>query len=86
MAVLSSKERKALPKKDFALGKGKSGGSGSYPIPNEAHARNALSRVAQNGSPSEIARVRAAVHAKFPNIGNMNEDNVRSKQNARIHK
>jgi hypothetical protein len=40
-----------------------------YPIENASHARNALSRVSQYGSPEERARVRAAVSRKFPAIG-----------------
>ena len=63
MAKLTTKARKELPKKDFALGKGR------YPIEDKAHARNALARVSQHGSPSEQATVRAAVHRKFPGIG-----------------
>lgn len=66
-------ERQKMPSSQFALpghGAGPKGkGGGSYPIPDEAHGRNALARVAQHGSPSEKARVRAAVHRKFPNIG-----------------
>lgn len=72
MAKLSSKQRNALPSKDFALpgkGEGKSGkGSGSYPIPDASHARNALARVAQHGSAAEQRQVRAKVHAKYPDI------------------
>jgi len=63
MAKLSTAERKKLPAGDFALGKG------HYPIEDENHARNALARVAQHGTPEEQARVRAAVHRKYPNIG-----------------
>lgn len=73
MAKLPASTRNALPMNQFALpgaGAGKNGkGSGSYPIPDASHARNALARVAQHGSPSQQARVRAAVHSKFPNIG-----------------
>lgn len=69
---LSSRVREKLPSSDFALpgkGKGKGGkGSGSYPIPDRRHARNALSRVAQNGTPAEKATVRRKVKAKFPGI------------------
>lgn len=69
---LSAKQRQDLPKNDFALpGKGegpKGAGAGSYPIPDESHARNALARVAQHGTPEEKARVRAAVKRKFPGI------------------
>ena len=69
---LSYKERQGLPKGDFALpGKGdgpegKQGGS--YPIPDESHARNALARVSQHGTSAEKAKVKAAVEKKFPNI------------------
>jgi hypothetical protein len=73
MAILKAAQRKRLPSSSFALpgkGEGKSGkGSGSYPIPDASHARNALSRVAQFGSSSEKAQVRARVKAKFPGIG-----------------
>ena len=69
---LSYKERQKLPSGDFALpGKGtgpegKQGGS--YPIPDESHARNALARVSQHGSEAEKAKVRKAVSSKYPNI------------------
>jgi len=63
VAKLTSKARKALPAKSFALP------GGRYPINDASHARNALSRVAQNGSSSEKAQVRAAVKRKFPGIG-----------------
>ncbi len=63
MAKLTTKARKALPKSEFALG------GGRYPIENESHARNALARVAQHGTPAEKAKVRAAVHRKYPDIG-----------------
>jgi len=63
MAKLSSKERKALPGKDFALP------GGRYPVEDESHARNALARVSQHGTPAEKAEVRAKVHAKYPDMG-----------------
>ena len=75
---LSYKERQKLPSGDFALpGKGtgpegKQGGS--YPIPDESHARNALARVSQHGSEAEKAKVRRAVAAKYPNIKISEED------------
>jgi hypothetical protein len=69
---LSASSRNALPASDFALpGKGtgdKGKGPGSFPIPDASHARNALARSA-NKSPAVKAKVRAAVHAKFPGIG-----------------
>ena len=62
MAVLSAAERKALPASAFALP------GRRYPIHDEAHAQNALARVAQNGSASEKARVRAAVCRRYPHM------------------
>jgi hypothetical protein len=73
MAILTATARKALPARSFALpgkGKGPQGkGAGSYPIPDPSHARNALARVSQHGTSEEKAKVRAAVHRKFPSIG-----------------
>jgi hypothetical protein len=73
MAKLSTKTREKMPAKSFALpgkGEGSSGkGSGSYPIPDKSHARNALARVSQHGTSAEKAKVRAAVKKKFPDIG-----------------
>jgi hypothetical protein len=70
MAKLSTSKRKALKKSQFALPgkrtKDNPAGRGAYPIPDLAHARNALARVAQNGTPAEQAAVRAAVYRKFP--------------------
>lgn len=63
MAKLSSKQRKVLPSSSFALP------GRRYPINDPNHARNALSRVSQYGSPAEKARIRAAVHRKYPKIG-----------------
>lgn len=63
MARLSAKGRDALPAKDFA------GPDRSYPINDRNHARNALARVSQFGYPSLKAKVRAAVHRKYPDIG-----------------
>lgn len=63
MAKLSAARRNALPSKDFA------GPDRSYPIEDENHARNALSRVSQNGSPALKKKVRAKVRAKYPGIG-----------------
>lgn len=73
MAKLSAAARQKLPAKSFALpgkGEGPQGkGSGSYPIPDKSHARNALSRVAQHGTAQEKAQVRSKVKAKYPDIG-----------------
>lgn len=60
----STKERKKLSRKSFALPNKR-----KYPIPDKAHARNALARVAQNGTPAEQRKVKAAVKKRFPSIG-----------------
>lgn len=62
-SALSSKARNDLPDSAFAL-------SGRrYPIHDRSHAANALARVAQHGTPEEKAKVRAAVHRKYPDMG-----------------
>jgi hypothetical protein len=64
----STKERKKLGEKSFALPRKR-----KYPIPDKAHARNALGRVAQNGTPAEQKKVKAAVKKRFPSIGKKNK-------------
>jgi hypothetical protein len=61
---LGTKERKKLSKKQFGLP-----GKRKYPIPDKAHARNALARVAQHGTKAEQKKVKAAVKRRFPSIG-----------------
>ena len=72
MAKLTTAKRKALPKSEFALpgkGAGPSGkGAGAYPVPDLAHARNALARAAQHATPAEQATIRRKVKAKYPGI------------------
>lgn len=63
MSKLNAKTRNALPSSDFA-----EPGARKYPIHDEAHARDALARVAQNGTPAEQAIVQAKVRKKFPHI------------------
>lgn len=64
MSKLSPKGRKNLPDSSFAIPEKR-----AYPINDANHARNALARVEQHGTPEEKRRVRAAVHRKYPNIG-----------------
>lgn len=64
MAKLSTAARKELPTTSFAEPDKK-----KYPIENEAHAKNALSRVSQFGTPAEKTKVRRAVKKKYPSIG-----------------
>ena len=61
---LSTAARKALSSSSFVFPKER-----RYPIHDANHARAALSMVAKHGTPSEKARVRAAVHRRYPNIG-----------------
>jgi len=63
MAKLTTKKRKRLKKASFAIP-----GRRAYPIHDISHARNALARVAQHGTPSEKRRVRAAVYKKYPSL------------------
>ena len=63
MAKLTAKERNALPKSDFAIPSER-----AYPVPDVSHARNALARVAQHGTPAQQATVRAKVAQDFPGI------------------
>ena len=62
MAKLTSQERKGLPKKDFVFPKDR-----KFPIEDESHARNALSRAGAKGGETE-AKVKRAVKAKYPGI------------------
>lgn len=62
MSILTAKKRNALSGSQFALA------GRRYPINDEAHARNALARVSQYGTPKEKAEVRAAVRRKFKDI------------------
>jgi uncharacterized protein DUF6582 len=63
MAKLTSKKRKRLKKSSFAIP-----GKKKYPIHDKAHARNALSRVAQHGSSAQKKAVRAKVCKKYPGM------------------
>lgn len=65
MAKLTYGARKALPGSAFAI----DGNKRKYPIHDKSHARNALARVSQHGTPAEKSKVRAAVKRKFPGIG-----------------
>lgn len=55
--------RKRMSTSNFALPQQR-----KYRIDDKPHARNALARVAQHGTPSERKRVRAAVTRKFPSL------------------
>lgn len=63
MAKLTGKQRKKLPKKAFAIPSKR-----KYPIPDKAHARNALARVSAHGTKAQKKAVRAAVTKRFPSL------------------
>jgi hypothetical protein len=62
MAILTAKTRAALKPSDFALN------GSEYPIHDLAHAKNALSRVSQDGTPAEKIIVRRKVKVRYPEI------------------
>jgi hypothetical protein len=76
MAKLTSKKRNSLSKSDFA------GPDRSFPIPDASHARNALARVA-NKPEAEKVKVRAAVHRKFPSIGEGRDKKTKRRSRSR---
>jgi hypothetical protein len=63
MAELTTKQRNDLPDSDFVFPEER-----KYPINDESHARNALARVSQHGTPGEKKKVRAAVRKRYPSI------------------
>lgn len=63
MSKLTAAERNKLGPDQFAIP-----GKRAYPIHDINHARNALARVAQNGTPEEQAKVKRAVHKKYPQL------------------
>lgn len=63
MAILTTEHRDKLKAKTFAIPKGR-----KYPIHDEAHARNALARVRQHGTPEERNQVYSAVAKKYPGL------------------
>jgi uncharacterized protein YycO len=61
-AELTTRGRNQISEGNFALP------GRRYPIHDRSHARNALARVAQHGTPGEKSQVRKAVAAKYPGI------------------
>jgi hypothetical protein len=60
---LDTKARKSLPEEVFALPNRR------YPIHDVVHARSALAYISRFGTDEEKAKVRAAVHKRYPEIG-----------------
>jgi len=66
MAKLTSRGRKRIKRSNFAIPEKR-----AYPVHDKAHARAALSRVSQHGSPSQKKRVRAKVYRRYPSLRKM---------------
>lgn len=64
MSKLTAKQRKSMPKKDFAIPK-KAPGPGSYPIKDRKHGAVALGYAKKNG---KTATVKPKVCAKYPTL------------------
>lgn len=62
MGKLNAAARAKLPARDFA------GPDGSYPDEDPGHARDALARVSEFGSPKVKAEVRRNVAKKYPGM------------------
>lgn len=75
--VLSTRGRKQVAKKNFAMpasaAKSGAGQKGSYPIFDLPHARSALSYGKRFLSADDYAKLRARVHAKYPNLKKGND-------------
>jgi hypothetical protein len=63
MAKLTYKQRQKLPSSAFVFPEEE-----AYPIHDEAHARNALARAAQNETGARLAKIVRAVQRRYPNI------------------
>lgn len=63
MAKLTAAKRNKLSSSTFALP-----GERKFPISDRSHAVNALSRASQSSIEGVKAKVRAAVHRKFPDL------------------
>ncbi|MEM5853029.1 MAG: hypothetical protein QXG39_02865 [Candidatus Aenigmatarchaeota archaeon] len=70
-AKLTYRQRQRLPDSAFAIPEER-----KYPIHDIAHARNALARVAQFGTPEERERVRRAVYARYPELREQREERI----------
>jgi hypothetical protein len=67
-AELNQASRERIKEKNFAIPTGGPGGTGKYPIHDISHARNALTRVDQYGTPEEKRMVYEAVAKKYPGL------------------
>ena len=81
MARLTATKRNDLSAKTFVFP-----GTRKYPIPDKSHGRAALQRASQFGTPEVKAKVRAAVHRKFPGIKQHDESRMRMDGGAVKHR
>lgn len=65
MARLTAAARREIKPSKFALHEN---GKDSYPIEDAGHARDALARIHEFGTPHEIAVVTAHVHGAYPGM------------------
>jgi len=63
MAKLTSAQRNALPRSDFAQPSKR-----KYPINDRSHARNALARVSQHGTADAKRKIRRKIAQRYPSI------------------
>ena len=87
MAVLSAQDRRDVPKKDFGV-PSKAPGSGSYPMPDRAHAEAAL-RLDHNAPPSERPKIEAMAHEKLgekPGMGGDHKAMIAKMHPEHLHK
>lgn len=78
-AKLTYRQRQRLPDSDFAIvyTDEKTGKKiRKYPIHDEAHAKNALARVAQFGTPEEREIVRRKVYERYPHLKEQREERI----------
>jgi hypothetical protein len=79
MGKLTTQQRKAMPAKEFAGGKGgKAGSTGRFPLNDKAHikAAEAYERFA---TPAEKQKIDAAANKAFPKRGERTETNKRTR-------
>ena len=80
-ADLTAASRDKIKTKNFAIPEEE-----KYPIHDAAHARNALARVSQFGTPEEKARVREAVARKWPGVvGEETKEDLEKESSSDIH-
>lgn len=72
MAILSERQKKAVPKSERGV-PGKSG-TGSYPMPDAAHARAAIGFAAMHHGPAFASKIRAKAKRLGYGKGPVGED------------